>query len=213
MSLRINNLGGFGGGGAAAAADITVTDITSGWVTPSSGQSGATHTYNQVDTSGGDAIAFVTCNSSRTLTATWSGAACTVLKGQADNTSTWIISCPGAQTGDLIISWSAACSGAVCVIQLNNCIDEATPTYSSSSIDELDEFDMGARAYSEGGIDLWMLWIDGDNPSWDDATGFVLYPDTGRDVDAGYRLQQPGRANVSGTCSYNLLNWAIVGLR
>lgn len=97
--------------------DITVAD--DGDFAISSGSGGTAHTFNSVVTTKATSFALVTWSDASTLTissATWGGAACSILaqvsSGASTRTGSAILAIAGAQTGNLVINFSAACDSS-----------------------------------------------------------------------------------------------------
>lgn len=126
---------------AGAIADITVAD--DGDFAVSSGANTTALTFNSVITTKGTSFALITWKDASTLTlssATWGGNACSILVQQSSGSSTRIgcaiIAISGAQTGNLVLNFSAACDDAeVTAISADN-VQSLTPVDTDATFQE-----------------------------------------------------------------------------
>lgn len=125
--------------GSGAVADIEITD--DGDFALSSGGTTATHTFNSVVTSRADSFALITWNDDQTITldtATWGGNACSILVQATTTAATRrgcaIIHRAGTQTGNIVLTFSAACTSShVTAVSLDN-LQSSTPVDTDSDV-------------------------------------------------------------------------------
>lgn len=171
--------------------DITIVD--DGDAAPSSGTGTATHTYTSLASTGPYSFALITWVDASDLTlnsATWGGNACTVY-GQSGavgsggkRPTTSIVGISGAQTGNLVLNFSAACDDSeVTVVSLANLqsltavdTDSDVRLFSDATACDLN----GLTTPGVGGIRLAVYCHSTDTSaiSWTNATALA-------DLDAG----------------------------
>ena len=207
--LRVNNLIGFG---VSGARDIVPTD--DGDAAASSGLPGTIVTWTSASTTGPHSYALLTYDDGTDAitvsSATWGVEACSILEqaqpASGATTGAAILYCAGAQTGDLVITFSGDVPEAeITKVSLANVVDPDTPV----DTDELTStsatsFDLAALSSpGAGGIRL-AVFAHRDDPNtvtWTNASEISDLDVGGYQHSAAYDLGDDAttiNASISG---------------